>query len=238
MPRKVMIQIRRGLEASIGTLAIGELGFCTDTKKLYIGTDSGNELLVAAQTVGDMLKSIYDTDNDGKVDAAEAAESVPWSGVTEKPSTFAPSAHTHSPSAITQDSSNRLVTDAEKSTWNSKQDALAYIPANKAGDTFEGKINLPASTDSTASLNLPHGVTPTSPVNGDVWTTTTGIITRINGSTRTLAHTSTWSTVSQAEAEAGVATSTRLWTAQRVAQAIVANAMPKGAVTWDQLKGV
>lgn len=92
MARKVLIQIFRGLEANIGTLSVGELGFCTDTKKLYIGTTSGNVLLVAAQTVGDMLKSIYDTDNDGKVDAAD---SVPWSGVTDKPSTFAPSAHTH-----------------------------------------------------------------------------------------------------------------------------------------------
>jgi hypothetical protein len=48
------------------------LGYSTDTKKLYVGTASGNELLVAAQTVGDMLKSIYDTDNDGIVDAAKS----------------------------------------------------------------------------------------------------------------------------------------------------------------------
>ena len=50
---------------------------------------------------GDMLKSIYDTDNDGKVDAAEAADSVPWTGVTGKPSTFPPSSHTHIISNIT-----------------------------------------------------------------------------------------------------------------------------------------
>ena len=43
--------------------------------------------------VGDMMKSTYDTDGDGKVDAAEAADSVPWSGVTDKPSTYTPSAH-------------------------------------------------------------------------------------------------------------------------------------------------
>lgn len=71
MARNVLIQIMYGLEMNIGTLNIGELGYCTDTKKLYIGTSAGNELLVAAQTVGDMLKSIYDTDNDGIVDAAE-----------------------------------------------------------------------------------------------------------------------------------------------------------------------
>jgi len=48
-----------------------------------------------------MLKSIYDTDNDGKVDAAEVADSVPWTGVTGKPSTFHPSSHTHIISNIT-----------------------------------------------------------------------------------------------------------------------------------------
>ncbi|WP_193726896.1 hyaluronate lyase N-terminal domain-containing protein [Paenibacillus guangzhouensis] len=85
MPRKALIQIRRGVEANIGQLALGEMGFCTDTKKLYIGFDSGNVLLVAAQTAGDMLKSIYDTDNDGKVDIAEVAESVSWTGITGKP---------------------------------------------------------------------------------------------------------------------------------------------------------
>ena len=44
---------------------------------------------------GDMLKEVYDTNDDGKVDAAEAADSVPWDGVTGKPSTFPPASHTH-----------------------------------------------------------------------------------------------------------------------------------------------
>jgi len=82
MARKVLITIRKGLEVNLPTLADGELGITTDTKKLYIGTTGGNALLVAAQTVGDMLKSIYDTDNDGKVDWAE---NVDWSGVQNKP---------------------------------------------------------------------------------------------------------------------------------------------------------
>jgi len=99
-----LIQIRRGLEKDIGTLAVGELGYCTDTKKLYIGTESGNVLLVAAQTVGDMLKSIYDIDNDGKVDMAEMADNVPWSGIQNKPDAFPPVSHTHYHDQITQKS--------------------------------------------------------------------------------------------------------------------------------------
>lgn len=88
MPRDVLIKIRRGLESQLPTLDVGELGYCTDTGKLYIGTQSGNKLLVASQSTGDMLKSIYDTDSDGKVDAAEVADSVPWIGVTGKPTTL------------------------------------------------------------------------------------------------------------------------------------------------------
>lgn len=36
-------------------------------------------------TKGDMNKSVYDTDNDGKVDSAEYADAVAWAGVTDKP---------------------------------------------------------------------------------------------------------------------------------------------------------
>lgn len=51
--------------------------------------------------IGDMLKSTYDTNGDGKVNAADAADAVPWAGVTGKPSTFAPSAHTHAIADVT-----------------------------------------------------------------------------------------------------------------------------------------
>lgn len=44
---------------------------------------------------GDMLKSVYDTNNNGKVDRAEASDSVAWSGVSGKPTIFAPDAHDH-----------------------------------------------------------------------------------------------------------------------------------------------
>lgn len=72
MGRKVLIQIRRGIESNIGTLTIGELGFCTDSNKLYIGSSTGNILLVNTQTSGDMTKSVYDTNNDGIVDKAKS----------------------------------------------------------------------------------------------------------------------------------------------------------------------
>lgn len=42
---------------------------------------------------------------------------------------------------------------------------------------------LPAATTANASINLPHGTAPTSPANGDCWTTTTGLFCRIMGTT-------------------------------------------------------
>lgn len=79
MARKALIQVRRGLEANIGMLAIGELGYCTDSNKLYIGTNSGNVLLVNTQTSGDMTKAVYDTNNDGVVDKAKTVTGpVTW----------------------------------------------------------------------------------------------------------------------------------------------------------------
>jgi hypothetical protein len=44
-------------------------------------------------------------------------------------------------------------------------------------------LTLAAGTTGVASLRIPHGAAPTSPVNGDMWTTTAGLYVRINGST-------------------------------------------------------
>lgn len=44
-------------------------------------------------------------------------------------------------------------------------------------------MHLSASSTAAASLCLPHGTAPTSPVNGDIWTTTAGLYVRINGAT-------------------------------------------------------
>lgn len=49
----------------------------------------------------------------------------------------------------------------------------------KAGDT----LLTPAPTTANASINLPHGTAPSSPTNGDCWTTTGGLYCRINGAT-------------------------------------------------------
>ena len=47
------IQVRRGLRANLPILSVGELGFCTDTKELFIGSDSGNVAIANLDHVHD-----------------------------------------------------------------------------------------------------------------------------------------------------------------------------------------
>jgi len=61
--------------------------------------------------------------------------------------------------------------------------ALGFTPANKAGDTFTGPLITKATAIGASGFNLPPGTAPTSPNNGDVWTTSAGIYVQINGST-------------------------------------------------------
>ena len=84
-------------------LAGGTLtGFLTlhaaPTANMHAATKKYVDDKMAASGSGDMLKSVYDTNEDGVVDKAET---VPWSGVTGKPSTFPPSTHTHTKNQIT-----------------------------------------------------------------------------------------------------------------------------------------
>ena len=68
------------------------------TANMHAATKKYVDDKMAASGSGDMLKSVYDTNEDGVVDKAET---VPWSGVTGKPSTFPPSTHTHTKNQIT-----------------------------------------------------------------------------------------------------------------------------------------
>lgn len=61
--------------------------------------------------------------------------------------------------------------------------ALTYTPLNGAGGTMTGELVLPASATGTASFNIPQGTAPTSPVNGDMWSTSLGFYGRIAGAT-------------------------------------------------------
>lgn len=61
-------------------------------------------------------------------------------------------------------------------------DAL-YIGNGASLIYTEAKLQTLASASGGAGIVLPHGSAPSSPINGDVWTTTSGLFARINGAT-------------------------------------------------------
>ena len=85
--------------ALIGTPTAPTAAAATNTTQ--IATTAFVQEALSGAGAGDMSKAVYDTTNNGKVDLAEAAEAVPWTGVTGKPSTFPPTAHVHATSDVT-----------------------------------------------------------------------------------------------------------------------------------------
>jgi len=60
---------------------------------------------------------------------------------------------------------------------------LTITRAANGPATFARPVVTPAATTSIPSIRLPHGTAPSSPTNGDMWTTTAGLFVRINGVT-------------------------------------------------------
>ncbi len=82
-----------GAPGTTDTYTITYSDATTSTFDVYNGADGSGS--------GDMLRSAYDTNADGKVNAADAADAVPWSGVTAKPATCAPSTPAHAITDVT-----------------------------------------------------------------------------------------------------------------------------------------
>lgn len=67
--------------------------------------------------------------------------------------------------------------------WEGAAGRLATLTPNNFSMLGNVKLVSIAPTASTAGFNLPHGTAPTTPTDGDIWTTTAGIFVRINGAT-------------------------------------------------------
>lgn len=102
---------------------------------------------------GDMQASVYDTNGDGKVNSADSADTVPWAGVTGKPTLV---------------TATDVQTQAQQAQTNAIATLRAGVPA--AGDTLAklhtlvtGKVNSAVSADTVPWT----GVTgrPTIPAN-------------------------------------------------------------------------
>lgn len=116
---------------------------------------------IIAQTAnlggGDMLKTVYDANNNGKVDVADLADSVPWTGVTGKPSTYTPSAHTHTGTEVSAATTSARGTVQLSTAINSTSTTLASTPSSvkQAYDLANGKSKIVVSaTTPPADTNV------------------------------------------------------------------------------------
>jgi hypothetical protein len=87
-----------------------------------------------------------------------------------------------------------------------------------SANTWTAAQTFPAPTTANASINLPQGTAPTSPNNGDHWTTTAGAFAQINGTTIGPFISSSSPSVTAAGANPGTATTTVNALAGRIIQ--------------------
>ena len=76
-----------------------------------------------------------------------------------------------------------IETNAGDIVFKPADTAIATMDSSSLTMSTGKEIVTAASATGNAGLNVPHGTAPTLPVNGDVWTTTTGYFARINGVT-------------------------------------------------------
>ncbi|MCR8658968.1 hypothetical protein [Paenibacillus endoradicis] len=96
---------------------------------------------------GDMLKSVYDSNNNGKVDQSESADSVPWTGVSGKPTTFTSAPHEHSLLQRTDDRDRKPI-DTTKGSVEFVFTSLNGM-TGASGGAYQDMLVLNAYTDAS-----------------------------------------------------------------------------------------
>lgn len=78
-------------------------------------------------------------------------------------------------------------TNLYRSAANTLKTDDAFEAAGKAGmgiaSSSTAALTVAAGTTGVSSFRVPHGAAPTSPVDGDIWTTAAGLYVRISGAT-------------------------------------------------------
>lgn len=136
-----------------------------------IWTDIGSIKGADGTGSGDMSMSTYDTDADGKVNAADTADRVPWSGVSNKPSTYPPEIHNHDSTyaAINQTVDPALTGGANTGTvtqvlsWLSKQ-IKSILGTTNWYDAIPASLKTLWEQYDAGTLFIPSGSTFSPPV--------------------------------------------------------------------------
>ena len=142
-----------------------------------------------------------------------------WLNVINKPATFTPTAHNHGPGDLTPGSNGQIIKTVNGvPVWANDEVGEPFV-----GGTLTAKLTLMNSfPNNQGVLNIPNigSVNPSASIAGDVWMRSNLLYFNGGGSIRQLAHTGSWSALSEAEMEAGTLTTSRFITALRLKQAV------------------
>lgn len=119
-------------------------------------------IINAAPVQEAMLVSIYDSNEDGKVNFAEVADvanSVNWSNIQSKPLTFIPETHNHQAIDIIETAEKRFVSDAQIANWNN----------GTGGGIALGETNLTAYRGDRGKIAYDHSQIAHAPSNANYY---------------------------------------------------------------------
>lgn len=166
--------------------------------QVTVGTGNLNLTSVTSNSIGTGSKSFTATTGaqtavgmDYKVSDADNPANYMYGYVTAYNSTTGALTMTMTASGGSGTKTNWSITPAASSTaittsggtisGNLEITGTLDVTGGFTGSSF---VRAAASTTSDASYRAPHGSAPTSPVDGDIWTTTTGLFVRINAATK------------------------------------------------------
>jgi hypothetical protein len=87
------------------------------------------------------------------------------------------------PSSISSNIAGSIFSTRNWRIGSSTSDPGVLLQVDGATTVNGGLLLTTAASSSSSGFRLPHGTAPAAPVNGDLWTTTTGVFARINGLT-------------------------------------------------------
>ena len=135
-----LIKIKRGLKANLPSLAIGELGFCTDTKELFIGRDDGNE---GVENV--LISNIDDFYTKSEVESLDGT-GITWNAGTSKFDIDNP----FNPSGTYANLRAQSTTATDVGLGNVTNESKATMFTNP---TFTGTVTVPDPVNATDAAN-------------------------------------------------------------------------------------
>jgi hypothetical protein len=154
---------------------------------IFLTVSSGRDLGINCVSVaGTALRVQDDANNDTGIEFARASSTISYIQSYNRNLTQYTGLNLYANSFIFNDGDvgrDILNLDSTTFAFGNATDNPTYAFNGTGAATFGGRINTVLSATGGAGLRLPHGVAPSSPVDGDMWTTTAGLYVRINGAT-------------------------------------------------------